>query len=112
MDLAASSQWLIENVPAGAERTTAAAELAAMYARQSPQAGTAWLEELAGGPERDVATGAFAAAWSRTAPAQAAAWLATAGAPAPPPAAAETVARNCLLKDPQGFEAWRTALPE
>ena len=72
LDLDASSQWLLANVPAGEQRTFAARELAAIFAQQDPAAGAAWLEKLTGGQERDFAAGTLVAEWSRDAPAEAA----------------------------------------
>jgi hypothetical protein len=111
MDLDASSQWLLAKVPAGADRTAAAQELAGIFANQSPETGMAWLEKLSAGTERDAASSAFAATWSRRAPAQAAQWIASSASTGFSPQVVATVARNFLIKDSAAFEAWRAALP-
>ncbi len=111
MDLDASSQWLIANVPDGAVRDTAARELAGIFANQSPESGVTWLGKLTAGASRDAAAAAFATAWSRRAPVQAAQWIASSPPTTFSPQAIASVARNFLIKDSTGFEAWRAALP-
>lgn len=112
MDLDASSQWLLANLPAGNERTIAAQELAIIFAQQSPEAGIAWLEKLGAGAERDAAASALAATWARSAPAEAAKWTATQKSSTLSPEAISEITRNFMLKDAAGFLAWRAALPE
>lgn len=112
MDLEASSQWLLVNLPAGNERTVAAQELAIIFAQQSPEAGITWLEKLGAGAERDAAASALAATWSRSGPAEAAEWAVTQKSSMLSPEAISEMARNFMLKDTTGFLAWRAALPE
>lgn len=111
LDLEASSQWLLGKVPAGAERTAAARELAAIYAHQSPAAGVAWLEKLAAGEERDTVASTLAAEWARTGPAEAAKWASTQNSSTLTAEAISEISRNFLRKDPAAFQAWREALP-
>lgn len=110
-DLQASSQWLLVNLPTGAERTTAAQELATLFARQSPDAGIKWLEKLTQGPERDAAASALAAAWSRNGAADAAKWAASQTIGSLAPEAIATISRNFMMKNTAAFEVWRESLP-
>lgn len=111
MDLEGSSKWLLENVPAGAERVAGAQELAGIYAQQSPTDGVAWLGKLNSGPERDAAANALTTGWSRDDPAGAAAWAAGQTVSQLTPESMETISRNFLIKDVAAFEKWRAALP-
>lgn len=111
VDLLGSSEWLVASNPPGAERTAAAQELATIFAQQSPDAGKEWLEKLAPGSERDAAANALVSTWSRLSPAEAAKWaVAQTGSSF----TADTIAmisHHFLLKDPTGFETWRSGLP-
>ncbi len=111
MDLRASSQWLLTNLPTGAERTAAAQELATIFASQSPDAGISWLEKLSAGVERDAAASALAAAWSRSGAANAAKWAASQTTVNLSPAAITTISRNLMMKNAAAFQAWRNSLP-
>jgi len=111
MDLEGSSKWLLEHVPAGAERLAAAQELADIYAQQSPSDGVLWLAKLNSGSERDAAAAALVSGWSRSGPAEAAAWAASQTISQLTPEAMQAVARNFLMKDSAGFEQWRASLP-
>ncbi len=111
MDLPAASDWLVANLPPGDERTTAAQELATIFAQQSPDAGVAWLEKLDAGDERDTAASALVASWSRVGPAEAAKWAMTQHTTTLTPEALSIIARNYFMKDAKAFETWKTALP-
>lgn len=111
MDLEASSQWLLKNLPAGAERTVAAQEIATIFANQSPDAGIAWIGKLDAGPERDAAASTLATDWSRSGPADAAKWAASQTSATLSPESIAEISRNFLMKDSAGFEAWRASLP-
>lgn len=111
MDLLASSQWLITNLPTGTERTAAAQELATIFASQSPDNGVSWLEQLHQGVERDAAASALAMAWSRRGAADAAKWAASQTTSNLSPEAIATISRNFMMKDTAAFEAWRSSLP-
>ena len=111
MDLQASSQWLLTHLPAGAERTAAAQELATIFASQSPDAGIAWLEKLSVGVERDAAASTLAAAWSRSGPADAAKWAASQTSLNVSQDAIATISRNFMMKNAAAFQAWRNSLP-
>ena len=111
LDLGASSDWLLANVPASDQRTSAVGELAMIFAHQSPAAGVAWLDKLAGGAERDLAASTLAAEWSGFAPADAAKWAATLNAAVLSAEAVDEISRNFLWKDPAAFQSWRDALP-
>lgn len=112
MDLEASSAWLLANLPAGTERTAAAEELAVIYARQSPDAGTGWLDKLDAGTERDSAASSLVVAWARNSPTAAANWAVSQTSSKLSPEAINSVARNFLVRDAAAFEKWRAALPD
>jgi hypothetical protein len=111
VDLDASSNWLLANLPPGAERTVAAEELANIFAGQSPAAGVLWLEKLNSGEERDRAANEFASAWSRSGPAEAAIWAASQTTSTLSIETITKISQNFLMKNAAKFEAWRTALP-
>ena len=111
MDLQASSQWLLVNLPTGPERTTAAQELATIFASQSPDTGIKWLGKLTQGTERDTAASALAAAWSRSGAADAAKWAASQTIGNLSPEAIATISRNFMMKNTAAFETWRNSLP-
>lgn len=111
LDLDTSSNWLLANVPASEERTSAARELAAIFAQQEPEAGVAWLEKLTAGQERDYAASTLVAEWSRDAPAESAKWAASQTSSMLAAEAVGEVCRNFLRKDSVAFQAWRDALP-
>lgn len=111
MDLLASSQWLVTNLPTGPERTAAAQELATIFASQSPDNGVSWLEQLNQGVERDAAASALAMAWSRRGAADAAKWAASQTTSNLSPEAIATISRNFMMKNTAAFEVWRSSLP-
>lgn len=111
VDLEGSSQWLLSNLPAGGERLAATAELAVIYAQQSPEAGVAWLGKLEPGAERDAAANSLAAAWSRSGPQEAAKWAASQTSSELSADAVSEIGNNLLMKDPAAFESWKGALP-
>ncbi len=112
MDLPASSDWLMENVKPGSERTAAIHELANIFAQQSPDAGVTWLEKLNAGSERDAAAGLFIAAWSRADAAAAAQWAASQKSSSLSPDAVSMLVQNFLMNDATAFQTWRASLPE
>ncbi|MES2660238.1 MAG: hypothetical protein V4689_16565 [Verrucomicrobiota bacterium] len=111
MDLESSSQWLLEKIPPGTERTAAAQELATIFAQQSPEAGVAWLEKLASGAEHDAAANALVSTWSRANPAEAAKWAVSQGAGTLTLDSMAMLSHNFFMKNPAAFEAWRATLP-
>jgi hypothetical protein len=111
VDLQSSSEWLLTSNPPGAERTAAAQELATIFAQQSPDAGKAWLEKLAAGTERDAAANALASTWSRVSPSEAAKWALSQNSSTLTSDTLAIISHNFLMKDPAGFENWRTTLP-
>jgi hypothetical protein len=111
MDLDASSGWLLVHLPPSAERTAAAAELATIFANQSPAAGVQWLEKLNAGEERDRAANELAASWSRSGPAEAAKWAANQTSSKLSAETVTQISQNFLMKNAAAFEAWRGALP-
>ena len=111
MDLQASSQWLLANLPSGPERAAAAEELATLFASQSPDAGIIWLGKLSQGAERDAAASALAAAWSRSGAADAAKWAASQTVSSLSAEAIATISRNFMMKNTAAFDAWRNSLP-
>lgn len=112
VDLESSSQWLLTNLPTGTERAAAAQELATIFAHQSPDAGIAWLGKLNAGAERDAAANALAATWARSGPADAAKWATSQNSISFSPDTIAEVAHSFLMKDPEGFQAWKATLPE
>jgi hypothetical protein len=112
VDLEASSEWLLKKLPAGPERAAAAEELAVIYAKQSPDAGVAWLGQLDAGAERDAAGNSLAKTWARSAPSEAAKWAANQNEVQLSPQTVTSIGRNFLMKDAEAFQAWRAALPE
>lgn len=111
IDLEGSSQWLLTNLPPGAERSAAAQELATIFAQQSPDAGVAWLDQLTAGDERNIAASALVSSWSRISPAEAAKWAMSQQSSTITPEAMGMIADNYFMKSPAEFEAWRAALP-
>lgn len=111
VDLPASSDWLLANLPDGPQRRAALGELAGMYADQSPKAGLAWLERLRPGTERTEAANAFAAEWASGDPAAAAAWAAKQPADTITPDTIAAIAHNFALQDGDAFDKWRATLP-
>ena len=111
MDLEASSQWLINNLPTGTERIAAAKELATIFASQSPDNGVFWLEQLTQGVERDAAANALAIAWSRSGAADAAKWAASQTTSNLSIEAIGSISRNFMMKNIAAFEVWRNSLP-
>jgi hypothetical protein len=112
VDLESSSQWLLTNLQGSNERTSAAQELANIFAHQSPDAGITWLGKLNAGAERDAAANALAASWARSGPADAAKWAASQSSITFSPDTILQVAHNFMMKDPEAFQAWSSALPE
>ncbi len=112
MDLQASSDWLMEQVKPGGERTAAIQELATIYAQQSPDAGITWLEKLTAGNERDAAANSFVSGWSSADAASAAKWAASQNSSALSPDAVSAVVHNFLMNDANAFQTWRATLPE
>jgi hypothetical protein len=111
IDLDSSSEWLLQKVQPGVERSTAAEELAIIFAHQSPEDGISWLQKLNAGPERDAAASALASAWARSGTAQAAQWAASQNTANLSENAIVEIGHNYLMKDPAAFEAWRASLP-
>lgn len=110
IDLPASSDWLLENLPVGPERSASVLELAGMYASLSPQAGVTWLDRLESGSEREAAANKLASEWAATDPVEAAKWSA---AQTVAPLDGDTVSEivHCLLmEDDEAFETWRSGL--
>jgi|GEM_PF-1780933 len=112
VDLQASSDWLMEQVKPGSERTAAIQELATIYAQQSPDAGIAWLGKLTAGNERDAAASSLAATWSRADADAAAKWAASQHSSVLSPDSITTLAHNFLMSDATAFQTWRATLPE
>ncbi len=110
VDLAASSQWLLDNLPVGDARTAAAEELAIIFAQQSPEAGLAWLEKLNSGAERDQAASSLIAEWSRNDPAGAAKWATDQKLSDLSSLAMARMTQNFMAKNPTEFQTWRAAL--
>ncbi len=110
MDLQASSDWLMEHVKTGGERTAAVQELATIYAQQSPETGIVWLEKLNAGNERDAAASSLVAAWSRADAASAAKWAASQNSSALSPDAVSSLVHNFLMNDASAFQTWRSSL--
>ncbi len=111
MDLDASSQWLVTNLPPGTERSAAAQELANIFAQQSPDSGLVWLEKLDPGSERDAAASALVASWSRISPEETAKWAMSQSISTLTPEAMGIIAQNYFMKNPDGFKVWKAALP-
>ncbi len=111
VDLDGSSQWLLSNLPAGAERIAAASELAVIFAQQSPEAGVAWLTKLEAGNERNTAANSLSSAWSRSGPLDAAKWAASQTTSDLTADTISEIGYNLLIKDPATFEVWKNELP-
>jgi hypothetical protein len=111
VDLDASSRWLLDKLPAGIERSTAAEQLATIFAQQSPQAGATWLEKLNAGEERNKTASRLIAEWSRNDPAGAMQWAGTQTSSNLSPAATMRAGHNFIMQDQAAFETWRAALP-
>jgi len=111
VDLVASSQWLLENLPGGAERIAAVGELAVIFAQQSPEAGLLWLTNLEAGTERNTAANSLSSAWSRSGPLDAAKWAASQTTSDLTADTISEIGHNLLMKDPAAFEAWKNDLP-
>ncbi len=112
MDLQASSQWVLDHVPASKERISATQHLAKIYAQQSPDAGVSWLPKLALGDERNSAAGILAASWSRADASNAAKWASTQQVAQLPAESMIEIGHNLLRADPTYFTTWSQALPE
>jgi hypothetical protein len=112
MDLAGSSQWLLENVKSGPERELAVIELAGIFAHQSPEAGLAWIAKLNAGEERKAATRQFASEWATSDAPSAAKWAANQTPENVDDGTLTDIFHGFLASDPKAFEAWRTSLPE
>ncbi|NJM37295.1 MAG: hypothetical protein HC845_05170 [Akkermansiaceae bacterium] len=111
VDLEASSQWLLEKLPPGIERTTTVEVLATIFAQQSPQAAVVWLGKLSAGDERNGFASRLVAEWSRNDPAGAMQWAATQTSSNLSPEAMKRGGRNFAMQDPATFQAWHAALP-
>ena len=111
IDLEKSSEWLIRNVDEGSGRTTAAAELGAIFAQQSPQDGVKFLDKLQAGEERDIAGNVFAAEWAAFGAEDAAKWAADQKTINLGEEAASEISMNYFVKDPGGFAKWKGSLP-
>lgn len=112
MDLQASSQWLLDHVPAGNERLSATQHLAKIFAQQSPDAGTSWLPKLTPGDERNTAAGILAASWSQADAVSAAKWATTQSLAQLSAESMVEIGHNLLRTDPAFFTSWSQALPE
>lgn len=112
VDLAASSQWLLDRVKSPAERAPAVMELAGIFAHQSPEAGIAWIGKLHAGSERDGALNQFASEWANSDPAAAASWAAGQSLGTLNDEAVSAILHGFFSKDAKAFEAWRATLPE
>jgi hypothetical protein len=112
MDLAASSQWLLENVKSGDQRAASIQELAAIFAGQSPESGLEWIAKLNPGEERDSALNRLAAEWGSSDPAGAAKWAGSQTNANLDPEAVSHILHNFLAADSKAFETWRASLPE
>jgi hypothetical protein len=110
IDPESSGIWLIENVSNPSERNPAVAEVAGMFAHQSPAAGLAWIERLAP-QERQAATDRLVEQWGDSDAVSAAAWLAKGPARMPGPEAVDAVLHGFLGNDADAYLRWRDALP-
>lgn len=112
MDLAAGSQWLLDNVKSGEQRAIAVQELASIFAGQSPEAGLEWINKLSPGQEQDAARNRLAAEWGSSDPAGAAQWAGTQTNANLDPEAISHILHNFLASDSKAYEAWHASLPE
>ena len=112
MDLARSSQWLLENVKSGPERELAVMELAGIFAHQSPEAGLAWIAKLNAGRERKAATRQFASEWATSDAPSAAKWAAKQAPDSLDDGTLTDIFHGFLASNPEAFESWRASLPE
>lgn len=112
MDLAASSQWLLENVKSGDQRAASIQEITAIFAGQSPESGLEWIAKLNPGEERDSALNRLAAEWGSSDPAGAAKWAGSQANSNLDPEAVSHILHNFLAADSKAFETWRASLPE
>ncbi len=112
MDLAAGSQWLLDNVKSGEQRAIAVQELASIFAGQSPEAGLEWINKLSPGQEQDSARNRLAAEWGSSDPAGAAQWAGTQTIANLDPEAISHILHNFLASDSKAYETWHASLPE
>ena len=112
MDLAASSQWLLANVRDGGQRELAVAELAGIFANQSPEAGLTWIGKLNAGAEREKAVNQFAAEWANADAAAAAKWAANQTTATLSDEVISEILHGFLAEDTKAFDAWRATLAE
>ena len=112
MDLAGSSQWLLDNIPGAPERGPAVSELAGVFAHQAPDAGIEWIGKLKPGSERDLAANRLASEWAAVDPAAAAKWIGTQDLGKIEEETSTEILHSYLLNDIPGFEAWSASLPD
>lgn len=112
MDLAAGSQWLIDNVSSGEQRSIAVQELASIFASQSPESGLQWISKLKPGQEQTDAYKRLATDWGSSDPAGAAKWVGTQNHTSLDPDTISHILHNYLASDSNAYEAWHASLPE
>ncbi|MES2997310.1 MAG: hypothetical protein V4733_10930 [Verrucomicrobiota bacterium] len=110
VDLAASSTWLLNEAPVGAERSTAFNRLAKVFAQQAPDAGIEWLAKIPDA-DRPAAATAFAADWASVDPAASANWAAKQPAELLGKKAITAIVFNYMNANQDSFDAWRASLP-
>lgn len=111
MDVAASSAWLIQNVPPGPERSASIQEMAGMFAHQDPASGLTWLDQLSP-EERTKAGNTLAMTWAEADAASAARWLATPHNVDLEADTTSTILIGFLAQNEDAFTTWRDALPD
>ncbi len=111
VDLEASSQWLLDKLPPGIERTTTVGVLATIFAQQSPQAGILWLEKLNAGEERNLFASKLIEEWSRNDPAGAMQWAGKQVSSSLAPKAVKRAGHNFIMQDTAAFQSWHATLP-